>query len=577
MALLSINNLIFRYPNEKENAIEQINLTVDEGDFVVICGLSGCGKSTLLRQIKPELSPNGEKTGEIKYNGIPIDKLSLKQSASEIGFVMQNPHNQIVTDKVWHELAFGLESLGVDSQTIRLRVAEMASFFGIDWMDKETTSLSGGQMQLLNLASIMVMQPKLLLLDEPISQLDPIASTEFIETLKKLNRDTGLTIIMVEHNLEQVFSIVDKIIVMDKGKIIIDDKPQNIEGHISSLGINNITPFLPTPLRIFRELSAQGECPLTIRDGRRFLSREYANPKINTLEVETVSTVGLVGKQANKADKADKADKAEVAIELKDVWFAYNCDDGDVLKGIDFTAYKGEIVSIVGMNGSGKSTMLSAMARLITPYKGKIKLDGKPIKSLTTKQLYRNNLAMLPQNPQSVFVMENVYDDLNEICKSTDCAEKTASEEIARVSDLLGISHLFKRHPFDLSGGEQQKVALAKMLLLNPKILLLDEPTKGIDPQYKNELAQTLIALKKSGVAIIIVTHDIEFSASFSDRCAMIFDGEIINIAKTTEFFSGNSFYTTNANKMSRHIFDRAITCKDVISLCQQHEKNQKD
>jgi len=555
MALLSIKNFSFRYPNEKENAIGQINLAVDEGDFVVICGLSGCGKSTLLRQIKSEISPNGEKTGEIKYNGIPIEKLSLEQSTSEIGFVMQNPHNQIVTDKVFHELAFGLESLGIDSKTIRLRVAEMASFFGINWMEKETSSLSGGQMQLLNLASIMVMQPKLLLLDEPISQLDPIASTEFVETLKKLNRDTGLTIIMVEHNLEQVFSIADKIIVMDKGRIIINDKPQNIQGHISRLGVSSIIPFLPTPLRIFRELSATGECPLTIRDGRRFLSREYNSPKFKALEAET------------------DADKGEVAIELKDVWFAYNRDDGDVLKGIKFKAYRGEIVSIVGMNGSGKSTMLSAMARLITPYKGKIKLDGKPIKSLTTKQLYRNNLAMLPQNPQSVFVMENVYDDLKEICKATDCAEKTAKEEIERVCELLGISHLFKRHPYDLSGGEQQKVALAKMLLLNPKILLLDEPTKGIDPQSKNELAKTLIALKKKGVTIIIVTHDIEFSASFSDRCAMLFDGEIINIAKTNEFFSGNSFYTTNANKMSRHIFDGAITCKDVIYLCKQNQK----
>lgn len=221
MALLQIENLSFRYPKSERLALDSVTLNIHAGDFVVVCGESGCGKTTLLKLLKRELAPAGEKNGSISYNELLQEELDPRVSAHEIGYVLQNPDNQIVTDKVWHELAFGLENLGIPTQVIRRRVGEMASYFGIqDWFRRNTDELSGGQKQLLNLAAVMVMQPKILILDEPTSQLDPIAAADFIATLQKLNRELGLTILLVEHRLEEVFPIADKVLFMLAVKFI---------------------------------------------------------------------------------------------------------------------------------------------------------------------------------------------------------------------------------------------------------------------------------------------------------------------------------------------------------------------
>lgn len=558
MALLTVEDLSFRYPNAKCNAIEHLSFEVEEGDFVLICGSSGCGKSTLLRQFKTEIAPQGERTGKIFYDGQPIEQLDLRRGASEIGYVMQNPQNQIVTDKVWHELAFGLENLGYNSKTIRLRVSEMATFFGIaDWFEKDTNTLSGGQMQLLNLASVMAMQPRILLLDEPTSQLDPIAATEFIETLKKLNRDTGLTIILVEHRLEEVFSIADKVIILEEGKLLISDTPHQIGEHLQNLKKEELLLSLPTALRVYQALGGKGKCPLIAGEGRRFLSQNYRND-IRAMELKPI-----------------KKRKEKPVLELKDVWFRYEKKQDDVLKGVHFKAYEGEIISIVGANGAGKTTLLSVMSGLYRPYRGKILLNGKSIQSYSSKELYHNNLTVLPQNPQTIFVMDTVFGDLKEVCKALNYDKETAERKIREVADLVGIGALLDSHPYDLSGGEQQKAALAKILLLNPKVILLDEPTKGIDAYAKKVLSDILNKLKKKGATIIIVTHDIEFSASYSDRCAMFFQGEIVSEDETVRFYSGNSFYTTVANKMSRHMYENAVTCEDVIQLCKMNSKKE--
>ena len=237
MALLEVKNLSFTYPRQPKDTMEAkpalsgVSLDIRRGEFMVLCGASGCGKSTLLRLLKRELAPKGEKSGEIFFCGKEQSELSEREAACEIGYVLQNPENQIVTDKVWHELAFGLENMGVPTPVIRRRVAEMACFFGIDyWFRKKTTELSGGQKQLLNLASILSMQPKLLILDEPTSQLDPIAASDFIHTLSKINKDLGLTILMTEHRLEEVFPLADRVAVMDQGKLLFVETPRKA-GH----------------------------------------------------------------------------------------------------------------------------------------------------------------------------------------------------------------------------------------------------------------------------------------------------------------------------------------------------------
>lgn len=554
MALVSLKNVTFAYPNTLKNTLEDITLTIEEGDFVVIAGSSGCGKTTLIRQLKSELAPHGTLSGEILYDNVPLTSLDPKREASEIGYVMQNPQNQIVTDKVWHELAFGLENLGYPSEKIRLRVCEMASFFGMnDLFDKNTSELSGGQMQLLNLASVMAMQPRLLILDEPTSQLDPIAASDFIATLKKLNKDMGITIILIEHRLEEVFSFADKVLILDNGKMQFYASPQEVGKQLRNQKSHKLSLALPTPLRVFQSLDIEGECPLTVRDGRRFLSNYFTF--------------------AEKELESNENYSKNVVFELKDVWFRYEKNEPDVLKGIFLRAFEGEMLSIVGANGAGKTTMLSVLSRLLKPYRGTVKLNNKNISSYKSQELYYNHLAVLPQNPQTLFLMDTVLDDLKEVCHIMKYDEQTTIRKIEEVSSLLEIQSIMETHPYDLSGGEQQKAALAKILLLNPTVLLLDEPTKGIDAFAKQSLALILRKLANNGATIIIVTHDIEFSACYTDRCALFFNGEIVSQGKPNWFYCNNSFYTTVANKMSRHIFSNAVTCEDVIELCKKSQK----
>ncbi len=546
MEIIKIEDLSFKYPTSDVNAVSDINLTVNSGEFIVVCGESGCGKTTLLKLLKRELAPFGKQKGKIIYNGKDIKDLTERESASEIGYVLQNPDTQIVTDKVWHEMSFGLENLGVPTSIIRRRVGEMASYFGIqDWYRSKTDDLSGGQKQLLNLASIMVMQPRLLILDEPTSQLDPIAASDFISTLQKLNREFGLTIILVEHRLEEVFPIADKVLVMENGKISFFDTPRNIgrllpENH-------KMIDGLPSATRIFNSLKTDDQCPLTVKEGRDFLERHFRGNDYIAIKEYTHS-------------------KNE-AVRLKNVWFRYAKDGEDILKDIEMTVYQGEIFSILGGNGTGKSTALKVISGLEKPYTGKIFINGKSIKEYG-KNLYKNNLAFLPQNPQTVFLKETVWEDMECILEMSDIPKNEWGANIKAVFKKLGISHLAEKHPFDLSGGEQQKCALAKLLLTKPKILLLDEPTKGFDAFSKKVLRENLQQLKKDGMTVIIVTHDVEFAAINSDRCALFFDGEILSAEVPEKFFSENNFYTTAANRMARGLFSYAVTCDDVIDCC---------
>ena len=549
MEILHIENLTFRYPKAESNAIENINLKVNSGEFVVVCGQSGCGKTTLLKLLKKELSPAGEKSGTVFYKGIPQDDLDEKTGASEIGYVLQNPDNQIVTDKVWHELAFGLENLGVPTEVIRRRVGEMASYFGIqDWFRKNTDELSGGQKQLLNLAAIMVMQPKILILDEPTAQLDPIAASDFIATLQKLNRELGLTIILVEHRLEEVFPIADKVLLMDRGGVLLYDSPKNI-GQKLGKADHPMLLGLPSAVRIFNALKIQDDCPLTVKEGRDFLEKHFTAEKHHASEKEYIHN-------------------ETVAVELKKVWFRYERDLPDILRGTSVKIYQGEFYCILGGNGTGKTTTLNVISGLNKAYRGKVLINGKPIKEYKGNSLYRRCLAFLPQNPQTVFIKDNVRDDFSEILEVMEIPKETRKLKIEKIAEKIGITHLLDKHPYDLSGGEQQKCALAKMLLLEPKILLLDEPTKGLDAYSKHILKKILSGLKQDGITVLMVTHDVEFAAENADRCALFFDGEILSADTPEKFFAENNFYTTAANRMARGLWPSAVTCEQVIEHC---------
>lgn len=563
MEILRVDGLKFSYPNQLKKALNNINFSIDEGDFVLICGESGCGKSTLLRHLKPELSPHGQVSGDIYYYSQKINDYSSKQLASEIGYVLQNPDSQIVTDKVWHELAFGLENMGLDTQSIRLRVAEMASFFGIQgWFRKNVNDLSGGQKQLLNLASIMAMQPKILILDEPTSQLDPIAAKDFIDTLVRINKELSTTIIMTEHNLEDIYSVCDKVIVMEDGKVICNDTNYKVVDILSGDKNHKMFKSLPTPSKIYNQLNGYLEgankSPLTVKDCRQWLNDSMDEVTITKLD-DTETEINI--------DEKDR----EIAIELKDVYFQYNKISEPTIRDLSFKVYKGEIYSILGGNGTGKSTTLSLVARQRKPQRGKIFINNIEMKKYNNKSLYENNLALLPQNPQSLFVFETVREDLEEVLILQNKDREYIDKEVKRVSKLLDIEHLLEHHPYDLSGGELQRAGMAKVMLLNPKIILLDEPTKGLDAYCKEEIGKMLMKLRDMGVTIVVVSHDIEFSARYSDRCAMFFDGSIVSEGTPKEFFLGNNFYTTVSNRIARNIFEDTLIYEDVVSLCKKN------
>ena len=533
MEILNVKNLTFKYPKCDREALSDVSFSVNAGDFVVLFGETGCGKTTLLRMLKRELSPAGEKSGSIRYKGAELAELDAKTAASEIGFVMQKSETQIVTDKVWHELAFGLESTGASKSAINRRISEMASYFGIgNWFLRDVSELSGGQKQLLNLASVMVTQPKLLLLDEPTSQLDPIAASEFIATLAKLNRELSLTIIISEHRLEDLFLVADKAIELKSGKLIAYGEPREVAAQMDKN--DAMEAAMPCAVRVCKALDAEREYPLTVKEGRAFIE-EYAN---GTRELP-----------------APERACGEEALRFSRVFFRYGRELPDVLCDLDISVKQGEIYCILGDNASGKTTALSVAAGLLRPYSGKAEVFGKKISAYKSGELYRNCVAMLPQDVQTVFLRETVREDLAEI-----------SEDLSSLP--FDVTPYLDKHPYDLSGGEQQLCALAKMLLLKPRLLLLDEPTKGIDAAAKKRIIEILRKLQADGVTTLLVTHDVEFAAACADRCALFFNGSIAAVEDPETFFSENNFYTTAASRMSRGHYDRAVTAEAVAKLC---------
>ena len=544
MAHYKIEDLSFSYPGSERKILDHISLTVYQGDYVVVCGQSGSGKTTFLRHLKSVLTPHGKRSGRILLGDRPLSEISQGEQSSRIGFVMQNPDDQIVTDRVWHELAFGLESLGVEPGAMRLRVAEMASYFGIaHWLERDIADMSGGQKQLLNLASIMAMQPEILILDEPTSQLDPIAASDFLNTVRKINTELGTTIIITEHRLEDIYHCADQVIVMEQGRVVANDNPRQVGKRLWEQK-SEMFPALPTPTRVFYESNAKGDCPLTVREGRTWLSWMLKERELVRTEPEFEPPI---------------CQTKDPALRVDQVWFRYEKDSPDVLKDLSFSVPAGTLFAIVGGNGTGKSTTLKTLSGVCRPYRGKVEIFGKPVGKYRAGELFQNCLSMLPQDPKSLFVRKSVRLDLEEMTRDQEAIRETA--------ELCQITHLLDSHPYDLSGGEQQRCALAKVLLTKPRLLLLDEPTKGLDSFFKLKFAQILNQLKAQGITIVMVSHDVEFCADHADLVGMFFDGQLVTTDTPHRFFGQNSFYTTAANRMSRCVFRNAVTAGDVVDL----------
>ena len=544
MQTFTITDLSFTYPTESVPALQNVSLSIEAGSFTVLCGRSGCGKSTLLRQLKPILQPHGTQTGTILFEGKSLSSLSQREQSARIGFVLQNLDAQLVTDKVWHELAFGLESLGLSTPVIRRRVAEMASFFGIqNWFYKPVCELSGGQKQLVNLASVMALEPSVLLLDEPTSQLDPIAATDFLSTLGRINRELGTTIILSEHRLEDALALSTNVVFLERGRILDTGTASEVGSRLKAAG-SDMFSAMPVPMRIYAGVPNDLPCPVTVAQGRQWLEAFS--------EMHPLCPVPPAAPSEKREGPA--------AVELDEAFFRYDKQSPDVVKALTLRAYPGELLAILGGNGTGKSTTMGLISGIHRAYRGKISVLG------TAPQEVSGKIALLPQDPQTLFVKNTVIEDLLSVLDDAPRDRRKAlALEKARLCEL---TELLERHPYDLSGGEQQRAALCKVLLREPEMLLLDEPTKGLDAEFKRVFARIIRRLCARGVCVIMVSHDAEFCASYASRCAMFFDGAIVAEGTPREFFSSGSFYTTSASRMARGLLPGAITPEDVIAAC---------
>lgn len=593
--IIQIRDLTFAYAAGDEPVLSDINIDIGSGEFVIIMGSSGSGKTTLLKMLKRNMIPAGRYSGRVYIYGKEADKLTDRENAAGIGYVSQDPDNQIVTDKVWHELAFGLENLGMDNVTIRKKVAEMSEYFGITgWYDREVSKLSGGQKQILNLASVMVMQPGILLLDEPTANLDPLAAIRFLDVVKRINQELGVTVVMVEHNLEHIYADADRIIAIDKGRVAANSSPKKAAADIIAAG-SFLIEGLPVASRLYSGYNKKNgnsvvsynnvnidsnnkdnhilsdEIPLTVKEGRRwyvnykkvygkditkdkdkinnFAGKSIINDKVikkDVLEEDNITgnknkkRIGFIKKNnlENKSSRKNTDNIENTVCQLKNVSYSYNKKLPYIIDGVDVSFKEGRITAILGGNGAGKSTMLKLIAGIIEPVRGKI--------------ISNKRIIMLPQDPKAVFTEVSVEEELAEVLMDkgngiyNNIPMEDKREIVEQIIEEFGLNDIRKNNPYDISGGQQEKLAIAKVLLLKPEVLLLDEPTNGLDPYFKKTLGKLLKKINAGGVTIIIVSHDLEFVDSFCDDVIMLFDRKVAAQDSTHKFLRDNMFYTTN-------------------------------
>lgn len=557
--LITMDKVGFSYGEQGKKALNNISLSIKKGKIYLVCGRSGCGKTTLLRHMKKTLIPFGMGTGNIKHGGISIFEMPDRESAEKIGYVSQNPEQQIVTDKVWHELVFGMESLGVDVSTMEAKSAEVSQYFGIEGRyTSPTDNLSGGQKQILNLAAVMAGNPELLLLDEPTSQLDPVGAGRFFQMVLKINRELGTTIVMTEQRLEEAWNMADKIIVMEQGEILVMEEPGLCAAELYKIHKKGrsfgIWEGLPASLRMYYGLGkgADGKAPLTVREGRDYLYNYLSDKGYAFLGKNDVAEE----KTGYKPEKIiqSKTIENDIIISAKKIFFGYEKNEY-ILNDFDFKAKKGEIIGILGGNGTGKTTALKVLAGIYPVKKGRINIKGK--------------LCYLPQDVISMFTEATVEEELWE--------SGASKEDIGRVEDFLELSALSGQNPYDLSGGEAQRLALGKILLRKPDILLMDEPTKGLDASFKKTLGAILRKLSDKGMTLVIVSHDLEFTAEYACKCGLMFQGRLTAYGDTHSFFTDFNLYTTKARLISRGILpERKEGLKTVPSGLLRRKSNEK-
>ena len=525
---IEVRGLSFAYPGAEAPVLEGLDWRVSQGAFALLVGGTGSGKSTLLSLLKPEIAPAGTRSGELRVLGEPVADMDVRASAERVGYVFQDPENQIVCETVWHEMAFGLENLGVSRDEMRRRVAETSYFFGLeDWLHRDTDALSGGRKQLLSLAAVLALRPRVLLLDEPTSQLDPVAEKNFLHALFRVNRELGCTVVVATHQPRPMLEYATCAYRIEGGRVrevadiaSLGHREELFSGEVPGWGGSRRAKN-----GIFSSVSGQLGS-LDPREGAPGAKKGLKSGKSAEFEaqIQPQDDSGAPSRAGGRRILSKM--HGESATTLSEGWFRYDRVSGWVLRGLDVTFSAGAVHAIVGGNGCGKSTMLSVLAKTAKLQRGRMVRGAA-------------SAALLPQNPKALLVAETVHDELMEWASTCGYDEDAVQERAAQ----LGLDGLDARHPYDLSGGQRQLLALAKLLLIGPELLLLDEPTKGLDLTSRRIIARALRDHAKAGGTVIMATHDLDFAEQVADDIAMMFDGEIACMEPPTDFFADNVFY----------------------------------
>lgn len=544
MSFIEVENLTYFYPNEVSAVLKNINLKIEPGEFVLLLGGSGSGKSTLIKALAG-LAPEfygGKIKGAIKIEGEDIAAISRKELVQKVGIVFQDPESQLVMTNVEQELAFGLENLGMDNNLMKRRVLEASGALSLgNYLRKNTPELSGGLKQKVALASILAMEPEVILLDEPTSQLDPVAGEEILTILRRLNEDNGITIILVEQRLERCFHLADRFVVMDKGQIICNTTNHKF---FSRWAIENRSPFIPPLAKLFAG-AGFARVPLTVKEGRNLLSSFLERTKNTEASFKSIREVKITQDR-------------EPLIELENLWFVYKNGE-EALKNINLKVYPGDFTIIMGDNAAGKTTLLKNINGLLKPSRGKVKISKQDTKNIAVEKL-ACQVGYLSQNPNDYLFLNTVQE---EVLFTLNALGIKDAGRIDNLLEMLRLSSYKEKNPRDLSSGERQRVALATVLVSDPQIILLDEPTRGLDYQLKKDLGEILLKLQEEGKTIVVVTHDVEFAAEYAQNIVLMSQGAIVAQGDKKTMLTQSTFYSPQISKLFNKYNNNIVTIKE--------------
>lgn len=512
--MIKIENLTYNYPNVITPALDNINLEIQEGEFILLVGPSGCGKSTLvqcLNGIIPKVA-GGDLRGKIKIGGKDISNCKVHQLSKYVGMVFQNPNAQLFGLTVEEDVAFGPENLGIARDEIQKLVEKSIGIVGIEKLRKRFTfTLSGGEKQRTAIAGAIAMEPKILVFDEPTSDIDPVGTKQVLETLKRINKDRSITIILIEHKIDEVFGIADRTIVMDRGKIILDGKTCEVFTHNLDL-LESIGIYPPQLIRLSRMLSVK--------------------PSYNDI----FSYFNSLNGSFQEFSEVKNIKKSPSKVVFEDVWFNYR-GGPPALKGISLEIKKGEFIAMIGPNGSGKTTLLSCLIGFIKPGKGRILIDGQDIKNLCVADL-AIKVGYLFQNPDLQLFTDTIAQEVGFGLKNRSLAAADINKKVAQAMEIMELSEYRDRHPHSLSRGQRQRLAVASILSMEQEIIVLDEPTTGQDRGHLSKFLSQIKKLNDAGKTIIMITHDMSIVAEYAERTILMEEGKILMDGSTREVFS---------------------------------------